>query len=994
MTATESWEQASARGVSFEEWFRSRTNGGSTWSNDWDALALATTKRETAAVLATLGVHVIILHGVLDDGSCTCGTERCRKQRSEGKHPLESNWQTQPFNPVGVDDFLAKNPAYNIGIRNGLQPRRIMLGTVDFDGTSAELAIKVAELQERVGECLPFDTLAQRTRKGSHAIYNTGDVEFPNVAKLRTLEVGAEQVDLRGPGGQIVCAPSRHRTGFIYQWYQAREPAVLPRKLALALVELAGKPEDKSATGATLTDAQTEAAELFARYLTPGRRYHMHRAFSGFARLAGVRAEHLVEVMVLAAELAGDDERGRPEFEQMVERAREGERAEGGPTLEAVIGDDGPEVVAKFKELLRPPEKATVNLLRDYAKYLTSAKVKSDSQRALGHALTALIAGRQVDRDSMLKLADALGHRFSQHDPTSIVDCFVKSLQELDAADRPDVSVLTERVRRAQSHAREQRAERRRERRDAKTARIREAFGSERTTPYTRDEIESFGRDIRTQWIIRRGKSFYLFVNGVYRGPFTDDAVNAAVTHLAPAKTAGVELYRDTKDGPMLRSAQSLVEEYGTVAEDTEIHLLAEKTSYDSKRRVMIEVPCPLRPLTPTWHEDIDTWLQFLCGGGSKWESVYPERPNGRRNYIRLCKWLSAVTRLDRACAALFLTGAKSTGKSLLALGLSRLWTTKGVTALEDGFADFNDAILTCPLTFADEQLPKDFQGFVKFGELRVHIQQLERGLNRKHIPIARLIGATRTIIAANNERILETAENLSVEDIGAIAVRLLHIPVQPEAALCLEFMKTFEQGWVEQNKIAEHALWLRDNYHWEDEGRFLIDSADERLVRSLLVRSGIRSALCQFLLGYLTEPRKLDRVFEHEGKLRKPRLVRTRNGELLANIHGIVRYWGIYVSAGDKTPTMGRAASALATLSEPGDRRVEDVVDDGDRRVRKTTRYHVVNIENLVQWSELALGMTQADIRAALQREPNSEMAAAYAREKARGPFAGMFGG
>lgn len=727
-------------------------------------------------------------------------------------------------------------------------------------------------------------------------------------------------------------------------------------------------------------------------------RHEAHLALSGGLLMSGVTNEEAIDILCEVAAAQDPDNEDRPKREATVDgtkaRLEAGERVVGWTTLAKHIGSD----VAMFaKQVLEAPPKISRDQLKQFAKSLK--RKQNDALTDLGDALAKICDGEVYAEatnrhDVTLRLCNALGERFRDFDAKSIAGHFVPSFQLIgeNNSSCPSEDDVVFSIKRKQTELKTREREKKLAETHQQSSRIREAFGNGRSTPYTQAELASFG-DVSHQWIIRRGRSFYLFFNGEYRGPYTDDMANAAASHLAPASSANVQLHAFTKEGAVLKSHQRLVDEYGTVAEDAEIDLRGTKTQYDSKRRVIIEAPCPLRPISPRWHDEIDTWLQVMCGGGDKWVQRYgAERPNGRRNYIRLCKWLSVVTRLDRPCAALFLTGKGSIGKSMLPNGLSRLWTTKGATPLEEGFADFNDAILACPLTLADEQLPKDRQGYVRFGELRVHVQQRERALKRKHLPVARLIGATRTVIAANNERILETAENLSVDDIGAIAMRLLHIPGQIEAVKFLEQAETYENGWVDEDKIAEHALWLRDNYAWQDEGRFLVDCADERLVRSLLVRSGIRSAICQFLLGYLTNPRLVDARFEHEGKLCAARLVRTHNGELLANIHGIVRHWETYVGRGDRTPTMGRAASALATLSEPYCRRVEDLWSEDGRRFCKTTRYHVVNIENVIQWSELALGLTESEIRAALQRDPNAEAPAAHKREKDRKPFDGVF--
>lgn len=184
----------------------------------WRALAwiAQTDKRDAIRMYARAGLHPILLHGVQEDGSCTCAQPKCVK--SIGKHPVHKSWQTTAFNLEALDESLLRNWRFNIGLRMGAQPGGFRLVTIDVDG--ARDLLKPLEAEH--GELPP--TLTATSGKGLHLIYKLRD-DAPSPKNLVKLGDG---VDVRSEGGQIVAAPSMHVSGRKYRWLDAREPAVLP----------------------------------------------------------------------------------------------------------------------------------------------------------------------------------------------------------------------------------------------------------------------------------------------------------------------------------------------------------------------------------------------------------------------------------------------------------------------------------------------------------------------------------------------------------------------------------------------------------------------------------------------------------------------------------------------------------------------------------------------------------------------------------------------
>jgi hypothetical protein len=189
------------------------------WPFGWHMLAWNNVddRRNSLRRCARLGLHPIVLHGLNEDGSCTCG--RCESDsRSRGKHPVESAWERAPFDLDRADRLCLQNWRFNLGLRMGLQPGGFRLLAIDLDGPREMLT----PLEAQLGALPP--TLTARTgRGGTHLIYRVDpDRKFRN-----RVRVDGHDFDLRCDGGQIVIAPSRHYSGGRYTWLDAREPAAL-----------------------------------------------------------------------------------------------------------------------------------------------------------------------------------------------------------------------------------------------------------------------------------------------------------------------------------------------------------------------------------------------------------------------------------------------------------------------------------------------------------------------------------------------------------------------------------------------------------------------------------------------------------------------------------------------------------------------------------------------------------------------------------------------
>lgn len=547
-------------------------------------------------------------------------------------------------------------------------------------------------------------------------------------------------------------------------------------------------------------------------------------------------------------------------------------------------------------------------------------------------ALDGLPVAEHGERnETMFVIAAFLADKFYGVEPESMGQLFETSIEAMrNQGSKLSLGTFVSRFEAKSLEARE----RARQNADMEAAMLAERISLAipgRKRPYSHEELASFAQDGHTnkQWVVQtgQGNGYYFYVDGNYTRPVGGEAMlTHAESMLAPALSGGVVMHHMPKDGePKLRSRQEIMSDYGSVAEKVYIDLTAQRTEYDPKRKVLVEAPLPLRPIEPRYDPYVDLWFEVLCGGKNS-------------NYEKLQAWVSVVTMLQRPCSCLYFHATANVGKSLLAKGLSRLWTTNGATEMKHSIADFNDAITSCPLIFGDERLPP---GLLKdgTGELRNLIQRDTWSLNRKFMPQCDVKGALRLLIAANNDGILEKsgeAEALTAFDIEAISQRFLYIEMEEETKDLLDYLggrPWIEPNWIENDAIAAHALWLRDEMGFdyiETKERFIVCGGSEKLTSSLSVNTGLRGNVCHLLVANLLRE-------THVGGSRRG--VRVDAGRVLATAQGVLDLWGVVLSE-QRMPSLTRVAQALEGLS----RGVE---------VRGDYQYFVVSEVMLKAWAD-----------------------------------------
>jgi len=223
--------------------------------------------------------------------------------------------------------------------------------------------------------------------------------------------------------------------------------------------------------------------------------------------------------------------------------------------------------------------------------------------------------------------------------------------------------------------------------------------------------------------------------------------------------------------------------------------------------------PVAVEQAQPAYHQEVHDWLVALGGE-------------------QLLDWLSTVPRMSQPTSALYLQGPPGIGKGMLANGLGAIYQSQPINA-EQGSADFNGAMLDCPIVFADETYTA--KGKDLSAEFRKLVGDTQHSVSQKYMPDAKLLGCPRLIICANNPNAIKFPEhmNLSADDIQAIADRITYIKADSSALELLgdedsSWKTTKDWVWMGNDTskmipglIAQHVLWLRDNRHPVG-GRFL----------------------------------------------------------------------------------------------------------------------------------------------------------------------------
>ncbi len=269
---------------------------------------------------------------------------------------------------------------------------------------------------------------------------------------------------------------------------------------------------------------------------------------------------------------------------------------------------------------------------------------------------------------------------------------------------------------------------------------------------------------------------------------------------------------------------------------DTRADYRSERTLYDLESRT-------LTIGARTYGEarfdpDVAAWLAALAG----------DKLEGLTQQIAACapRWLGATSR------ATAIIGPKSTGKTLLAHGLARVWQRLPVP-MRLAISRFNGALERCPIVLADEALPADLTGEM-FREL---LGSHGRDIELKGKEVHSVDGCLRVILAIQDEDRLVLRGRKSRDDVEAIATRLfiVRVPGDGQAERALRPLLDESGSVADLDRIAGHFRWIWENVE-PVKGRFLGAAEDGESLAQVL-RGEVERArgLWELIGAFLAEP-------------------------------------------------------------------------------------------------------------------------------------------
>ncbi len=163
---------------------------------------------------ARAGFAPVPVHGVNGE-RCACGRSDCP---AVGKHPVGGNWQKRASSDIDATRELFADHSGNIGIVVG--GTHVVVDIDYYSGGREGLATLPS---------MPFTLTSQSgSGQGEHRIFTYAPGQDPQEVTNRRIAPG---VDIKTRSGQIVVAPSLHKSGNQYRWTDSTPPAPLPTDL-------------------------------------------------------------------------------------------------------------------------------------------------------------------------------------------------------------------------------------------------------------------------------------------------------------------------------------------------------------------------------------------------------------------------------------------------------------------------------------------------------------------------------------------------------------------------------------------------------------------------------------------------------------------------------------------------------------------------------------------------------------------------------------------
>lgn len=172
---------------------------------------------------ALQGWKILPCHGIIDGGRCTCGRPHS-EPKDVGKHPAIDEWNIRATDDAQViEDWWSQSPEANIGVF--CRPSGFLVIDIDPRSGGFESFQRFEELLEGnlppTVEALTGEyTLNGKTVRGRHLFYKCD----PSEALVGNLiKNNLKGIDIKH-NGYVLIAPSRHFSGYCYNWIDGQAP--------------------------------------------------------------------------------------------------------------------------------------------------------------------------------------------------------------------------------------------------------------------------------------------------------------------------------------------------------------------------------------------------------------------------------------------------------------------------------------------------------------------------------------------------------------------------------------------------------------------------------------------------------------------------------------------------------------------------------------------------------------------------------------------------
>lgn len=318
-----------------------------------------------------------------------------------------------------------------------------------------------------------------------------------------------------------------------------------------------------------------------------------------------------------------------------------------------------------------------------------------------------------------------------------------------------------------------------------RAALVRLARGDGLTTPYSHGELQEMAKDQRCalqdlqyQYLLQHGDHVYVLTHAKgYDGPYTRANAATYAQILSPFDVS----YNPQRPGQAL-------EYHGLTIKDVVYSLAEQKSRFDNETGILYRATAASKKSwQPVRHPDVERWLASFASE-------------------HVLDWLACAPDPRRALAALGIYGEPSAGKSLLAVGLAKLWGDGRPADPHEIFeSNFNASLATNAVLFIDEYTPNKHARPLA-AQFKAMLGSNVNSLREKYMRGATLEGYVRIIMAGNDDLPLQLNETIGKRSQDALAERVLTVKLNKETA---EILKECDAPSFAAHKIAEHALWL-----------------------------------------------------------------------------------------------------------------------------------------------------------------------------------------